>query len=122
MSHALAIAAGQAGLASDVAASVEGIGARLDAELQNVDGLDLDAIRSLARRIDSAYHGAGRRADGWRATALGILAAREHELLAGSNEDTTINLGTDGSRVAASSIGTDAERRAARARQGYRRR
>lgn len=94
-SHPLAVSASAAGLQDDVCRSVTGIAERLDLELQNVDALALDEVRDLARRVDAAYSGAGRRADAWRNAAIAECAAREAVLLAGTEELPNINIDTN---------------------------
>ena len=97
--HPLMASSAAAGLASDIAASVQGIGDRLDVELAGVETADLDAVRSLARRIGSACGAAGNRGPAlrWRNDALAVLGARER-LLCG-DECPCINLGVDGARL-----------------------
>ena len=108
--HPLAISAGAAGLQPDVCASVEGIGRRLDIELQNVNALDLAQTRDLAKRVSAGFSATGRAAHQWHNSALTRLSAREHELLAGSNEDTTINVDTNTRLIASGGAGSRTSR------------
>lgn len=91
--HPLAVSANAAGLADDIARSVEAIGERLDHELERLDRLDLPATRDLARRCGCANRGAGARATAWERAATHACAQREAALIAagGGVEDRMIN-------------------------------
>lgn len=95
--HPLAVSAGQAGLQTDVAESCQGIGQRLDRELERLPELDLPGVRDLARRCCCANRGAGARAIAWECAAVHRCAQHERELIAQGgnvelpeiNEDST---------------------------------
>lgn len=111
MSHPLAEAAGASGHQTDIVISVQGIGDRLDAELDGVDGLSLDETRALAHRVAAAHAATGHRAIAWRNAAVARLAARERELLAGTCEESHINVDDRTRMMPSAGTGSKAGRR-----------